>query len=230
MTANPPLAHAGDLMGALRINVMPKGETVGAAAVSRTKGGLSGYAGAPDDELMAMAAGGDRLAFDALVGRHGSFALRAAARLSGDRVAAQDIAQNALVRAWAGASGYDPRRASLRTWLYRIVMNLCIDYRRQARPQQLPASLDLVDSAVSGHDLLEELERLANLDRAMRELPSRQRAALDLVYEQGLSAEAAGGALGTSRKAIERLLARARDSLRCCLRVELPTGEHDADT
>jgi RNA polymerase sigma-70 factor, ECF subfamily len=189
-----------------------------------------GYAGSPDDELMARAGSGDRAAFDALVVRHGSFALRAAARLSGDRAAAQDIAQDALVRAWTGASGYDPRRASLRTWLYRIVMNLCIDYRRQARPQQLPAHFDLIDPAISGHALLEDLERRASLGHAMRDLPLRQRAALDLVYEQGLSAEQAGRVLGASAKAIERLLSRARHSLRLCLRLEPVTGGPDADT
>lgn len=187
------------------------------------------YAESPDHELMANAAAGDRLAFDALVGRHGSFALRVAARLSADATAAHDIAQEALVRAWTAASGYDSRRASLRTWLYRIVLNLCIDYRRQSRPLQLTEQLDVPDSAATGEELLEDLERCADLGRAMRELPPRQRAALDLVYEQELSAAAAGTALGVSAKAVERLLARARQTLRRCLRAEPARGEPDAD-
>ena len=96
------------------------------------------YAGTDDDALAAWAATGDRRAFDALVLRHGAFALRVATRLTRDASTAEDMAQEAFVRAWKAIDRFDPGRARLTTWLYRIVANLCRDHQRRVRPETLP--------------------------------------------------------------------------------------------
>jgi RNA polymerase sigma-70 factor, ECF subfamily len=174
----------------------------------------SADADASDAELVARAANGDRRAFDAIVTRHGPFALRVAARIIGDPAAAEDVVQEAMVRAWSQAGQFDPQRARFTTWLYRIVVNLCIDQRRRPRPGPFPHDLDPADPAAGADEMMEIDERRATLARALRALPARQRAALTLVYDEGMSGAEAGRVLGLSAKAVERLLARARAFLR----------------
>lgn len=175
---------------------------------------LRPYGEAVDADLVAWSAAGDRGAFDEIVARHGSYALRIAARLLGDSAAAEDVAQEAFVRAWTQARHFDPRRARFTTWLYRIVVNLCIDYRRKARPEPLPEDFDPVDPAIGADEAMEGNERRAALAEALKGLPVRQRAAMTLVYDEGLSGAEAARAMGLSAKAVERLLARARAYLR----------------
>ena len=172
------------------------------------------YGDAPDATLVSWSASGDRRAFDEIVTRHGPFALRVAARLIPDKRAAEDVVQEAMVRAWSQSSQFDAERARFTTWLYRIVVNLCIDHRRRAQPQSLPDDFDPVDPALGAVELMEAGERDATLARELRKLPARQRAAMTLVYDEGLSGAEAARVLGLSAKAVERLLARARAYLR----------------
>lgn len=176
------------------------------------------YGEASDADLIARAARGDRRAFDEIVLRHGPFALRVAARFVPDGAAAEDVAQEAMVRAWAQADRFDARRARFTTWLYRIVMNLCIDQRRRVRHQPLPDEFDPADPSPPAAEALEHAERQAALAGALERLPARQRAAMMLVYEEGLSGAEAARVLGLSAKAVERLLARARAEIREQLR------------
>jgi RNA polymerase sigma-70 factor, ECF subfamily len=175
------------------------------------------YGNAPDATLLSWSASGDRRAFDEIVTRHGPFALRVAARLIPDKRAAEDVVQEAMVRAWSQSSQFDPERARFTTWLYRIVVNLCIDQRRRVQLQSLPEDFDPVDPALGAAELVEVGERDATLARELRNLPARQRAAMTLVYDEGLSGVEAARVLGLSTKAVERLLARARAYLRVVL-------------
>ena len=172
------------------------------------------YAGTDDDALAAWAAVGDRRAFDALVLRHGAFALRVATRLTRDATVAEDLAQEAFVRAWKAIDRFDPGRARLTTWLYRIVANLCRDHQRRARPEALPDGFDPADPAAGAEECLVASQQARAMAAALADLPDRQRTALALVYEEGLSGAEAAKALGVSAKAVERLLARGRQFLR----------------
>jgi RNA polymerase sigma-70 factor (ECF subfamily) len=178
--------------------------------------GLDGHSEEMDDaaDLLARSARGDRRAFDEIVTRYGPVALRVAARMAPDRQSAEDIAQEAMVRIWRRAAEFDGCRARFTTWLYRIVVNLCIDLRRKPRPVALPEDFDPVDPSAGAAESVELDERRAALVRAIDELPSGQRAALTLVYDEGLSGAEAARVLGVSTKAVERLLARARARLR----------------
>jgi RNA polymerase sigma-70 factor, ECF subfamily len=173
-----------------------------------------GYGDATDGDLIFRSAGGDRRAFDEIVVRHGAFALRVASRLVPDRLAAEDMVQEAFVRAWSRSADFDPKRARFTTWLYRIVVNLCIDQRRRIRPEPMPEHFDPADPSIRADAILEQSERDAILRSALENLPVRQRAAVTLVYDEGLSGVEAARILGLSPKAVERLLARARAALR----------------
>ena len=175
------------------------------------------YGDAPDATLVSWSASGDRRAFDEIVTRHGPFALRVAARLIPDKRAAEDVVQEAMVRAWSQSSQFDAERARFTTWLYRIVVNLSIDHRRRVVPQSLPDDFDPVDPGLGAAERIELEERDTTLTRELRKLPARQRAAMTLVYDEGLSGAEAARVLGLSAKAVERLLARARAYLRAVL-------------
>lgn len=167
-----------------------------------------------DAVLLSRSASGDRSAFDRIVARYGPVALRLASRIAPDRQSAEDIAQEAMVRMWHRAADFDARRARFTTWLYRIVVNLCIDLRRRPRPVPLPEHFDAADPAAGAEEALEHDERRAALARAMEDLTEGQRAALTLIYDEGLSGAEAAEALGVTVKAVERLLSRARAHLR----------------
>ena len=183
--------------------------------------GSHAYRDASDEELAGWSGQGDRRAFDEIVTRHGPFALRVAGRIIPDRLIAEDIVQEAMLRAWTQAARFDPERAQFRTWLYRIIVNLCIDHRRRIQPAQLPEDYDVADPSDSAEELVAATERNRDLLAALGSLPPRQRAAMTLVYDEGLSGAEAGRMMGLSAKAIERLLARARVFLRD--RVQRPT-------
>jgi RNA polymerase sigma-70 factor (ECF subfamily) len=198
--------------------------TLGSSAAAPAKAvmdSLRSYSEASDPDLLQWSAAGDRRAFGEVVTRHGPFALRVAARLVADRHAAEDLVQEAMVRAWSQAAHFDPRRARFATWLYRIVVNLCIDHRRRIQPEPLPDNFDPVDTAPAADEAMVLAQRRAALARALADLPVRQRAAMTLVYDEGLSGIEAAEVLGVSAKAVERLLARARGTLRDRL---LPRG------
>ncbi|MBN9509188.1 MAG: sigma-70 family RNA polymerase sigma factor [Alphaproteobacteria bacterium] len=184
--------------------------------------GQRAYADAPEAKLLSWSADGDRRAFDEIVTRHGPFALRVALRLVPDPPTAEEVVQEAMVRAWSQASRFDPDRARFTTWLYRIVVNLCIDQRRRLRPDPMPDDFDTMDPVAGADEMMQANERRAALVGALKELPVTQRAAMTLVYDEGLSGAEAARVLGVSAKAVERLLARARTYLR-----ERLVPEHD---
>jgi len=175
-----------------------------------------------EEQLVAWSASGDRRAFDELVLRYGPYALRVAARIVQNRALAEDVAQEAFVRCWSQIHRFDPRQARFTTWLYRIVVNLCIDLKRRPEPEPLPEDFDRIDAGADAEEMMEYSERDTLLARALSDLPMRQRAALTLVYDQGLSGAEAARVLGSTVKAVERLLARARAYLRIRLRSRQP--------
>jgi RNA polymerase sigma-70 factor (ECF subfamily) len=119
-----------------------------------------------------------------------------------------------MVRAWRQARRFDARRAQFTTWLYRIILNRCIDERRRSRPEVRQDPVDQVDPSVTAEEMMDLAGRQMALASALRDLPPRQRAALTLVYDEGMSGAEAAQVLGLSNKAVERLLARGRAYLR----------------
>lgn len=188
-----------------------------ALALPDRPAGLMPREAATDAELMRWAAAGDRTAFDLLVGRHGERALRLALRVLGDAAEAEEVAQEALLRAWRNAASFDPARARFTTWLHRITLNLAIDrHRHRAHALQAgeAALAALPDPAPDPEALAVVAEERAALAAALAQLPARQRAAIALAYEDGLSGAEAAAALDVSERALEGLLRRARLMLR----------------
>ncbi|WP_342627937.1 sigma-70 family RNA polymerase sigma factor [Nguyenibacter vanlangensis] len=184
------------------------------------------YATASDDELLRWSGDGDRHAFDLIVARHGAYALRTAIRFTGHAETAEDLVQDAFVRAWTHVRHFDGARAQFTTWLYRVIVNLSIDLRRRRRMDPLPDDFDMIDDSPAADSQLAARQERRALVEALRALPVRQRAAMSLVYDEGLSGAEAARRLGLSAKAVERLLARGRALLRTRL---APCGTADGN-
>ena len=167
-----------------------------------------------DAALLRRIAAGDRRAAEALALRWLPRLYRAALPLLGDPAEAEDVAQEAMLRAWRQAARFDPRRGAAMAWGYRIAVNLAIDRRRAAarRPTTLPEAL--ADAAPDAEAALALRQRVTALVAAVAALPARQRAALALAYGHDATGAVAARALHTTPRALEGLLHRARRALR----------------
>jgi RNA polymerase sigma-70 factor (ECF subfamily) len=167
-----------------------------------------------DRLLLGRIAARDRAAFAELVERYGSRLLAVAVRLLGSRADAEDAVQRAFLRCYLGARGYRPRWA-VSTWLYRILVNTCVDeMRRRATRAASGAALD------AGPSPDEPAARL-DLARALARVPTEARLLLALRYVDGLSYGELARIRGISVNTVKSQLARGK----AILRVALEKGE-----
>lgn len=167
-----------------------------------------------DAELMTRVGRGDMTALGSLAERHRGRVLGLSYRLLGDWHQAEDVAQETFLRLRQAAGAYEPQ-SKFTTWLYRIVHNLSMDQRRKA--WRSPSSLESVEAeavAPAQEDPVEKSELAKLVQRALAELPQRQRQAVILHRYEGLSHEEIAEVTGWSKSAVESLLVRAYENLR----------------
>ena len=169
-----------------------------------------------DEGLMLAVAKGDIGAFDEIVLRHQRFVWAVAFRFLGDPAEAEDIAQETFLKVLAATPRYRPI-ADFRTYLYRIVTRLCIDITRKKRPIPTDDLPDMPDRSPDPKATLLSKEREKQVRIALDALPPRQRMAVILKYYEGLGYADIARAMGTTVKAVERLLGRARATLQSIL-------------
>jgi RNA polymerase sigma-70 factor (ECF subfamily) len=170
--------------------------------------------------------------FERAVARHRHELLVHCYRMLGSVHDAEDAVQETLLRAWRAADRFDPSRASLRTWLYRIATNACLTALESRSSRPLPSSVGpafddpdapLVPNLdvpwltpIPGDPEASAVERsrlrLA-LVAALQLLPARQRAALILREALDLPAAEVGESLGMTTAAVNSALQRARATL-----------------
>lgn len=180
-----------------------------------------------DDTLMSRAAAGDRRAFSLLVVRHAERVRAVALRFSGNAADADDVTQQAFLAAWRDAGNWQRGRARFSTWLYRVVVNRCIDLSRRRRVRawlSLDAVAEPADAAPGAADLAVQRSELAAVRRDILALPEKQRAALLLAVQAEKSTAEIGEALGVTAGAAEQLLVRARRALRERARERMQDG------
>ncbi len=168
---------------------------------------------AADAALMGRVAAGDPAAARAVVDRHLPGLVAFAWRMVGDGSAAEDVAQDAMLKLWRQAPRWKPK-AQIGTWLRRVAYNRCIDLHRRARPGDDIAALALEDPAPGPARNLLAAEVSAIVRSAMADLPERQRAAIAMVHFDGMNNGETAAALEVSVEAVESLLARGRRGLR----------------
>ena len=170
---------------------------------------------------MRRAQRGDTEAFAALVAEHERFVYNLALRALGDQAEAEDVSQEAFVRAWQALPNFRGQ-AQFRTWLYRIVTNLC--YNRLPRLRRdLTALGDEAAEAVPDETLadpageLEDEERRAFLHRQIEALPESYRLLVTLRFQQELSYDEIASVLSLPLGTVKTGLFRARARLRAAL-------------
>jgi RNA polymerase sigma-70 factor, ECF subfamily len=170
--------------------------------------------------MRQIAAGGDA-ALARLIVLHGPGITRFATRFLGNASDGDEVAQDTFVRVWREAARYDPSRAAVSTWLYRIATNLCIDRQRRGRFWRMVGrgavdafDTDIADDQPDAARLLAARQDMVALRRNIAALPDRQRMALLLAVVADLDTQAIAAIMGNSRGSVEQLLVRARQTLR----------------
>ncbi|KPK72935.1 MAG: hypothetical protein AMJ79_15445 [Phycisphaerae bacterium SM23_30] len=170
-----------------------------------------------DEQLMAAVAGGDMSGWGLLIRRHQGQALALAYRTLGNWDQAEEVVQESFLRVYRAAKRYRPE-AKFTTWLYRIVVNLCLDEKRRFRRRGLniadlpePQSTNPQDNPPA---VQEQNERAQKVWEALDRLNKRQRMAVVLHRFQGLSHQQVAEVTGWSASAVESLLVRAYRNLR----------------
>lgn len=181
---------------------------------------------AAEPALVERCREGDPQAFARLVALHEGMVLNLAARLLGDPEEARDMAQDVFLQVYRTLARFEGR-STLRTWIYRIVVNQCRNrqrwWRRRRRAAACPleemtaadeARLAAVSPEESPFDRLARRERARRLDRAMHGLSFEHRAVLLLREVEGLSCDEIASTLALPVGTVKSRLARARDGLR----------------
>ena len=171
----------------------------------------------PDEDLIRRVARGEPAAVQALVARKLPRLLALGRRMLGDQAEAEDVAQEAFLRAWKQAPRWIPGAAKFDTWLHRVTLNLCYDRLRRKREVTMAEPPDRPDPGPAPDRGLETAELGAQVDRALQALPERQREAIVLCHYQELSNIEAAELMGVSVEALESLLSRGRRALRTAL-------------
>lgn len=207
------MARAGRISGA------PRG---GGAAGASPARGAEGKAEETlsDDALLARFADGDARAARMLTARLGPRAYSVALRVLGDGDAAEDVAQEAMLRLWRMAPEWRPGAAKVSTWLYRVALNLCLDAKRRGKRAgavRLDDVSDPPDPAPGAPEHMQQGARADALQAALMALPERQRQAVVLRHIEELSNPEIAGIMGISVEAVESLTARGKRALAASL-------------
>lgn len=171
-------------------------------------------------DLIAAMAAGERQALAGLIARYGPGLRKYVAHALRNDADAEDLVQEAFLKAWSNATRYDPNKAAVSTWLYKIAANLCIDRNRRQKYRQFIGWENLPepeDDSPSAADHLDGSRRLARVKIALRDLPGRQRQAIVLRAGGDLSMGDIAQVMGCSDGAVEQLLVRGRAALRARL-------------
>ena len=180
--------------------------------------------------LIRRAQRGDRAAFDALVRRYDQEVLRMTLRMVQSHDEAQDLYQEVFLKVYRSIGRFR-LESKFSTWLYRVVMNVCLDHLRRQKSRgemQMPESEDgqpdYLNSIPEDRAALHpgrsyEAGEIGNrLELAMARLSPRERIVFELKHGQGMKLRDIGEVCGTSEEAAKNSLFRALQKLRTDLR------------
>jgi RNA polymerase sigma-70 factor, ECF subfamily len=170
-----------------------------------------------DEELVSEAKKGDHLAFGQLVEAYESQIFSLACRTLGNSRRAEDVAQEALIRAWRALPGFQSQ-CKFSSWLYRITLNCCYtELRRKGVPLDENSAPDLErleNPGVSGRSIETDLEKQDLIEKLLEHLTPIHRSIVTLHYLQGLSCEEIGEITSRPVGTVKAYLHRARAHLR----------------
>jgi RNA polymerase sigma factor (sigma-70 family) len=175
----------------------------------------------PDQALLDLIRDGDEQAYGSLLDLHLDRIHALAQRMLGNAADAEEVAQDAFLRAWQQIPAWQPGQAKFSTWLHRVAINLCHDALRRRRDTRPIEDTHPVSSEPGPEQLARRQDRSGRVQVALATLPERQRDAIVLSHYQELSQREAAAILDVSEAALESLLSRGRRALRAALADEL---------
>src|SRR5271169_5386844 len=197
-------------------------------------GHMAGQAsGRIDDTLLVREAQrGNRAAFEELVRHYDQAVLRLAIHLTGSEHEAQDVYQEAFLKAYKSIGNFR-FECSFYTWIYRIVTNLCLDHLRKRQVRKEDSAV-ISDSEGESYDLLDQVadvrsgaspekdlmrrELGGRIARALEKLTPRERMVFEMKHYQGLKLRTIGEILNTTEETAKNTLFRGTQKLRAALK------------
>ena len=205
--------------------IVPTLSTAGSPMVSHTLNRVN------DADLIREAQRGSRTAFEELVRQYDQAVLRLAMHLTGSEAEAQDIYQEAFLKAYRHLGNFR-FECSFYTWMYRIVTNLCLDHLRKKKTRREDSPV-MVDSSGEEHSLLDQVaddraganperdlmrrQLGARIHGALEKLTPRERMVFELKHYHGLKLRTVGEILHTTEETAKNTLFRATQKLRGAL-------------
>lgn len=169
-----------------------------------------------DEAAVEAVRAGNRDAYRILVERYSRGVFRLGYRMTGNEQDAEDVVQEAFLRAYRQLNRYESR-SSFSTWLYRIAANYSLDLIRARRSTEAVEDVTLSEPSAGPERLLESVQVQETLDAALKSLTQQERTAFVLRHYEGLSIEAISGTLGINNNAAKHSVFRAVQKLRKAL-------------
>jgi len=172
-----------------------------------------------DERLVHQACQGDTDAFGVLHERYFALLWLHARRITGDRHAAEDIAQETFVRSLLAAGRFTAAKGTVKAWLFRIAHNLALDWLRK-RGRNAPTSpfMSISSAEATPHTEAIGKELRKALQDCLDRLPPKNRAAVIAIDVEELSQEEAAVILGAPKGTVASRTGRGRLMLRECLK------------
>jgi RNA polymerase sigma-70 factor (ECF subfamily) len=173
-----------------------------------------------DREAVEACQRGEREAFDQLMERYQRDVYRLCYRYVNNHEDANDMAQEVFIKAYR-ALGRFRGESSFSTWLYRIAVNTCLNFRASRRPagEELPEGL--ADGAATVGEQMEKDEKAQQVRQAVRRLPEKQRATLILKIYHDLTHQEVALILGSTVGTVKANLFHALSNLRRMMAAEV---------
>jgi RNA polymerase sigma-70 factor (ECF subfamily) len=169
-----------------------------------------------DAELVLQTQQGSQAAFEELVRNHQRMIHSLTFRMTGSPADAEDLAQETFIRAYEQIGTFRGA-AKFSTWLYRIAVNACLNWRQsEARRFQLQAQAagEISAQHANGDNSPAESQSSQQVQAALLKLPAKQRAAIVLTIYDGLNHAEAAQALGCSETTVSWRVFAARRKLK----------------
>ena len=171
-----------------------------------------------DNDILTALKRGERYGYEALVARYGQTVFTMVVRIVGDEARAEELTQDTFIKLFETIDRYDPKRASLSTWLCRIAYRLAIDElrRRHNDPLYYAEDLEAIDTDENADFEMDSLDRemmLTQLEVAVRELTVEEQNLLAMFYYEHRSIREIVFIVGAKESTVKMRLHRIRKKL-----------------
>jgi len=166
-----------------------------------------------DEELMILIKAFNHDAFSTLVTRHTDRFYALSYRTLFNQSDAEDIVQESFLKLWCKPELWKEKKNSkFTTWFYRIIVNACYDLNKKKSSREMSLVSDDYEQAAEVDDLSHH--QLSAVEMALKNLPERQRMALNLCFYEELSNAEAADVMGIRLKALQSLIMRGKAALK----------------